>query len=85
MTNLDIIKHLATNDTARLAELLDDIYCLAWNNGSYAHETNCEKFSSTEITDFNEWLKQDAAQSDIYCNYELAEWAKLINKENNHV
>ena len=82
MTNLDIIKYLATNDTERLAELLDDIYTIGWNNGSYAHSTNCEKFSSTEITDFNEWINQDASKAGIYYDKELTKWAKIIQKEN---
>ena len=82
MTNLDTIKHLALNNPTRLAELLDDIYCIGWNNGSYATSTDCEKFSETEITDFNEWLKQDASKAGIYYDKELTKWAKIIQKEN---
>ena len=79
MTNLDIIKYLATNNPARLAELLDDIYCTAWNCGSYAGSNKGEKFlKECEIDDFDEWLNQDAAKSGLYYNEEL----KLIEKEN---
>lgn len=83
MTNLEIIKYLALNNPTRLAELLDDIYCIAWNNGSYATHTKCERFSETEIDDFNEWINQDASESGIYIDKELEEWSKLIDKENN--
>lgn len=82
MTNLDIIKYLAFNNPTRLAELLDDIYCMGWNNGYYAAHTNCERFSKTEIYDFDEWINQDALKSEIYSDKELAEWIRIINKEN---
>lgn len=77
MTNLDIIKHLALNDTSRLAELLDDLYCIAWNEGAnFRFEDTCK------IGDFNRWLEQDASESGIYYDNELEEWSKLIEKEN---
>lgn len=82
MTNLDIIKYLAFNNPTRLAELLDDIYCMGWNNGSYAAHTNCERFSKTEIYDFDEWINQDVFKYEIYSDKELAEWIRIINKEN---
>ena len=81
MTNLDIIKYLATNNPTRLAELLDDIYCIGWNCGVYVanNEKILEKF---EIDDFNVWLRQDASKSGYFCEYELEKWSKLIEKEN---
>lgn len=82
MTNLDIIKYLAINNPTRLAELLDDIYCLAWNNGAYAQSVDCSSLSETEIEDFNEWINQDASKAGIYYDGELEEWTKLITKEN---
>lgn len=33
MTNLEIIKYLATNNPTRLAGLLDDLYCDAYSDG----------------------------------------------------
>ena len=80
MTNLDIIKYLATNNPKRLAELLDDIYCTAWNCGSYAAQTDGGRFSPNEIDDFNEWLAVDASKySGLYYDEELEEWSKPIN------
>ena len=55
MTNLEIIKYLATNNHTRLAELLDDIYCSAWNCGSYAAISK-NLFSENEIDDFYDGL-----------------------------
>lgn len=83
MTNLDIIKHLALNDPTRLAELLDDIYCNAWNCGSYAASTDGGYLKECEIDDFNVWLSQDASKSGYFYEYELEKWFKLIEKENN--
>lgn len=78
MTNLDIIKYLALNNPTRLAELLDDIYCTAWNCGSYAASNKGEEFlEECEIDDFEEWLNQDAEKSGFYYDEEL----KLIEKE----
>lgn len=85
MTNLDIIKHLATNNPTRLAELLDDIYTIGWNSGSFAAYTNGERFSLDEFDDFDKWINQDASKAGIYYNSELEEWSKLIKKENSNV
>lgn len=78
MTNLEIIKHLASNNPTRLAELLDGIYCTAWNCGSCAASTG--KFmEECEIDDFKEWLNEDASKSGYYHDHELEEWSKVIN------
>lgn len=80
MTNLDIIKYLATSNPTRLAEFLDDIYCIAWNNGSYAGSNGEGKvLEECEIDDFNEWIKQDAAESGFYFDEELEQWSNAIN------
>lgn len=82
MTNLDIIKHLALNNPTRLAELLDDLWCTAWNCGSYAASNKGEKFlEECEIDDFDEWINQDASKSGFYYDEELEEWSGLIEKE----
>ena len=80
MTNLEIIKYLATNKPTRLAELLDDIYCNAWNCGSCAGSTG-KIMEECEIDDFNVWINQDAAKSGFYYDEELEEWSKLMKKE----
>jgi hypothetical protein len=83
MTNLEIIQYLSTNNPTRLAELLDDIYCSAWNCGSYASSNGEGKImEECEIDDFNEWIKQDASESGFYFDDELEEWSKDIEKEN---
>ena len=82
MTNLDVIKHLANNNPDRLAELLDDIYCLAWNCGSYAVSTDGGRLEKCEIDDFNEFLTKDAAKSGFYYKEELEEWTEAINNSN---
>ena len=80
MTNLDIIKYLAYENPSRLAELLDDIYCIAWNNGSYAGSNGEGKLlEECEIDDFNDWLHEDPAKCGMYYDEELAEWAKPID------
>lgn len=81
MTNLEIIKYLATNNPTRLAELLDDIYCSAWICGSCAGSTG-KIMEECEIDDFEEWIKQDAAESGFFFDYELEEWSKAIGREN---
>ena len=78
MTNLDIIKYLATNNPYRLAELLDDIYCSAWNCGSYAGSTG-KIMEECEIDDFYEWINQEASKSELYHVLELEGWSKVIN------
>lgn len=77
MTNLEIIKYLATNNPARLAELLDDIYCSAWNCGSCAGSTG-KIMEECEIDDFGEWINQEANTS-FFFDHELEEWSKAIN------
>lgn len=80
MTNLEIIKYLATNNPARLAELLDDIYCLAWNCGAYAQRNIDEnKYSPMEM-EFSEskWLEQET-NTNFFFDNELEEWSKAIN------
>lgn len=80
MTNLEIIKYLANNNPTRLAEFLDDVYCLAWNCGAYAQRNIDEdKYSSLEM-EFSEekWLEQEA-NTDFFFDNELEEWSKVIN------
>lgn len=79
MTNIEIIKYLALNNPSRLAELLDDIYCCAWNCGVYAANTDGGRFSENEIDDFGEWINQDA-NTNFFFDHELEEWSKAINK-----
>lgn len=78
MTNLDIIKYLATNNPTRLAELLNDIYCNAWNCGSCAASTG-KVMEDCEIDDFDVWLHEDADKRGYYYDYELEQWSKAIN------
>ena len=78
MTNLDIIKYLAANSPTRLAELLDDIYCSAWNCGSYAGSTG-KIMEECEIDDFGEWINQEA-NTNFFFDYELEELSKDISK-----
>ena len=77
MTNLDIIKYLAYENPSRLAELLDDIYCTAWNHGSYAAVSK-NPFSENEIDDFGEWIDEEV-NTNFFYDYELEEWSKIIN------
>lgn len=79
MTNLEIIKYLASNNPTRLAELLDDIYCCAWNAGAYAANTDGARFIPNEIDDFGEWINQDA-NTNFFFDYELEEWSKATQK-----
>ena len=83
MTNLEIIKYLATNNPTRLAVLLDDIYCCAWNCGAYAQRfIDEDKISSLEMEfSESEWLAQEA-NTDFFFDDELEEWSKFIEKEN---
>lgn len=77
MTNLDIIKYLATSNPTRLAELLLDIYCCAWNDGAN------DKFGDeSTIPSFEKWLYEDGAKSGMHYDYELEEWSKVIEMEN---
>ena len=82
MTNLEIIKYLAPNNPVRLAELLDDIYCNAWNCGSCAGSTG-KIMEECEIDDFNEWLNEDATKRGYYYDHELEEWSKAIEPSEN--
>ena len=78
MTNLDIIKYLANNKPARLAELLDDIYCNAWNCGSYAGSTGGKILEECEMEfSESEWLDQEAS-TDFFLDCELKEWSKAL-------
>lgn len=80
MTNLEIIKHLAANNPARLAVFLDDIYCNAWNCGAYAQRyIEEDKISELEM-EFSEskWLEQEA-NTDFFFAEELEEWPKAIS------
>jgi hypothetical protein len=78
MTNLEIIKYLTANNPPRLAELLDDIYCNAWNCGAYAANTS-GRISQCEIDDFGEWINQEA-NTNFFFENELEEWSKAIGK-----
>ena len=78
MTNLEIIKYLASNNSTRLAELLDDIYCNAWNCGSCAGSTG-KIMEECEIDDFGEWINQEA-NTDFFFENELEEWSKATQK-----
>lgn len=81
MTNLEIIKYLANHNPTRLAELLDDIYCSAWNCGSYASSNGEGKIlEECEIDDFGEWINQDVAKSGFFYDAELKELSKAISK-----
>lgn len=77
MTNLEIIKYLVTNNPTRLAELLDDIYCNAWNCGSCAGSTG-KIMEECEIDDFGEWINQEA-NTNFFFENELEEWSKANN------
>lgn len=80
MTNLDIIKYLAINNPTRLAVLLDDIYCCAWNCGAYA-QRNIEEDKISELEmEFSEskWLEQEA-NTDFFFEEELEEWSNALN------
>lgn len=86
MTNLEIIKYLATNNPTRLAEFLDDIWCCAWNSGSSVQyltlkgdTAKVEKRLDSEL-EFSEsgWLNQEAEEYFFY-GHELEEWSKAIN------
>lgn len=83
MTNLDIIKYLANNNPARLAELLDDIYCCAWNCGAYAQRNIDEDKCSDSEMEFseNKWLEQEV-NTDFFFDGELKVWSKVIDKLN---
>jgi hypothetical protein len=86
MTNLDIIKYLATNNPARLAEFLDEIWCIAWNHGASVQyllhkggESGADKIIDSDL-EFSEskWLEQEA-NTDFFLDREIEEWSKAIN------
>ena len=84
MTNLEIIKYLALNNPDRLAEFLDDIYCLAWNCGAYAQRNiDKNKYSPMEM-EFSEekWLEQEA-NTDFFFDCDLEEWSKSTHQNPN--
>lgn len=74
MTNLEIVKYLATNNPKRLAELLEDIYCLAWNDG--ANDKLCDE---STIPSLEKWLYEDPSKCGLYYLYELEKWYKDIH------
>lgn len=80
MTNLDIIKHLALNNSARLAEFLNDIYCCAWNCGAYEQRHIDDDSTPAFDIDFIEskWLDQEA-DTNFFLDYELEKWSKEEN------
>ena len=71
MTNLDIIKYLATNNPARLAKLLNDIYDVAYTDG---YNDDIDAWPN-----FEKWLGEDASKCRYYYDYELEEWSETIN------
>lgn len=78
MTNLDIIKYLAHNNPDRLAEFLDDIYCIGWNCGAYEQRHIDDDDTSAVDIDFVEskWLDQKAGE-DFFLDDELKEWSEF--------
>ena len=74
MTNLEIIKYLAYENPIRLAELLEDIYCQAWNDSAN------DKFGDeSSIPSFDKWLYEDAGKCGMYYYHELEKWNEVIN------
>lgn len=76
MTNLEIIKYLALNNPSRLAELLEDLYCLAWNDGANAYSDNYPQ--KIELGGMYEWINDDASKLGLYFEEELEEWSELL-------
>lgn len=71
MTNLDIIKYLATNNPTRLADFLNKICYDAWDFGRL-HRTR-------PITEWDEWLQADPHATWDFNPEEIEEWSKTIN------
>ena len=71
MTNLEIIKYLATNNPTRLADFLNEICYDAWDFGRL-HRTR-------PITDWDEWLQADPKTTWDFNSNEIEEWSKAIN------
>lgn len=75
MTNLEIIKYLATNNPSRLPEFLNDIY---WAGRLYHHTCAMGRNPTNEFDDFKKWLSDDAKKSSVWYKDELKEWSKAI-------
>jgi hypothetical protein len=71
MTNLEIIKYLATNNPTRLAGFLNKICYDAWDFGRLHR--------ARPITDWDEWLQSDPKTSCEFNSKELEQWSKAIN------
>ena len=71
MTNLEIIKYLATNNPTRLVELLKSIYFSGFNSGVW------ERLE--DVPDFEDWICADPTGCALYDNEELEEWTEVIN------
>lgn len=78
MTNLEIIRYLALNNPERLGELLEDIYCLAWNDGANAYSENYPQ--TIDLGEMHEWLYDDASKLGLYFEDELKEWSEPIKQ-----
>lgn len=72
MTNLEIIKYLSLNNPARFAELLEDIYCCALNDGAN------NRSGDDAFPEFDKWLYEDASVRGLYYDHELEQWYKMI-------
>ena len=75
MTNLDIIKYLATNNPSRLAQCFNDIH---WDGCLRHHVSALGRNPSNEFDDFEKWLNNDAKKSSVWYKDELKEWSKAI-------
>jgi hypothetical protein len=71
MTNLDIIKYLASNNPTRLADFLNEICYDTWDFGRL-HRTR-------PITDWDEWLQADPRATWDFNPNEIEEWSKAID------
>ena len=73
MTNLEIIRYLALNKPERLADLLEDVYCCAFNDGTYDRVGD-----DSSIPSFEKWLYEDASECGFYYDEELRMWSEPI-------
>ena len=71
MTNLEIIKYLASNNPARLADFLNEMCYDAWDFGRL-HRTR-------PITDWDEWLQADPRATWDFNPEEIEKWSKAID------
>lgn len=71
MTNLDIIKYLAYENPKRLAQLLNDIYDVAYTDG---YNDDIDAWPN-----FEKWISEDASKCKLYSDEELAEWVRPID------